>query len=333
MQKYLFGNLSNGQSVYAYKITDDDTEVVIIDYGATVQTFSYKGKDLILSFDDAISYQRFGGYLGACVGRVANRIANSKFSLDGKEYLLDRNDGNNTLHGGCSGFSSKVWTVESFSQTEVVLSILSSDGEGGFPANVKATVRYYLCENGLGIEYLVTTDGKTPISMTNHAYFNVNQSGNLQNTWLTVNADHFTPVDETLIPTGELRPVKGTPFDFTSPKQVLQDIDQDYDQLKIAKGYDHNFALNGKGFRKVATLEGESLKIDCYTDREGIQIYSGNFLSGTKGKGGAIYNFRGAICLETQSFPNAVNQKDFPSCIITPENPYRSKTEYHVEEK
>lgn len=333
MEKVLFGNLKNGDSVYAYTIKNGVIKVVILDYGASVQSFQFKGKDIVLGYDDALSYEMNDGYLGACVGRVANRIEKAKFSLDGVEYSIDKNDGENSLHGGFNGISNKIWQVESFDNDSITLSVVSLSGEGGFPATVKITVKYTVCGNGLEIEYLAVSDGKTPINLTNHSYFNLNQGEDLKNTTLFVDADYFTPIDKTLIPTGEIRFVGGTPFDFRHAKEILTDIENDDEQLKLANGYDHNFVLNGKGYKKFATLEGERLKMDCFTDREGVQVYSGNFLNGKKGKRGAVYNFRSGICLETQSFPNAVNQKEFPSCIITPENPYKSKTEYRIQEK
>lgn len=333
MGKFFFGSLKNGEKVYAYTIKNGFTEIVIINYGATVQSFKFKGKDIVLGYEDAISYQKEDGYLGSCVGRVANRIANAQFVLDGIEYHLDKNNGQNSLHGGFNGISAKMWTVENYTEDQIELSVFSPEGEGGFPANVEFTVRYYALENGLGIEYFAKADGKTPINMTNHAYFNVNQTNDLKNTKLTVHADYITPVDQTLIPTGEMLSVKDTPFDFNSPKEILKDIECKNEQLKIANGYDHNFVLKGNGFRKVATLEGETLKVHCFTDREGIQIYSGNFLNGAKGKGGVPYDFRAGVCLETQAFPNSVNEIKFPSCIIDKNNPYKSKTEYLVEEK
>ncbi|MBQ7373609.1 MAG: galactose mutarotase, partial [Clostridia bacterium] len=316
MKKVLFGKTSRGEETFAYTIKNGCVEIVILDYGATIQSFKYKGIDIALGYDDALSYEKEDGYLGACVGRVANRIANAKFTLDEKECFLDKNDGNNTLHGGFCGFASKFWKVESHTDSEIVLSVFSPDGEGGFPANLQATVRYFAYANGLGIEYLVTADKKTPVNMTNHTYFNLNQSEDLQKTTLCINADCFTPIGDGLIPTGELRSVKNTPFDFTKPKEILKDIEVNDKQLKIAGGYDHNFVLNGTGFREIATLEGERLKLKCSSDREGVQIYSGNFLNGKKGKGGRVYGFRSGICLETQSFPNFVNQKDFPQSFV-----------------
>ncbi len=333
MEKVLFGNLKNGDSIYAYTIKNDVVEVVILDYGATVQSFKYKGKDIVLGYDDAISYEIEDGYLGACVGRVANRVAKAKFTLDGIEYSLDKNDGENSLHGGFDGISNKIWHIDCFNKESVILSVVSLSGEGGFPATVKITVKYTVCKNGLEIEYLAVSDAKTPINLTNHSYFNLNQGKDLKNTTLFVNADYFTPIDKTLIPTGEVRFVGETPFDFRHPKEILKDIEKDDEQLRLANGYDHNFVLNGKGYKKFATLEGESLKMDCFTDREGVQVYSGNFLNGKKGKGGAVYNFRSGICLETQSFPDFVNQANFPYSFVNKDRPYASKTAYIIEEK
>ncbi len=334
MEKVLFGKLSNGQSVNAYVIKNENLEVTLLDYGAIVQSLKYKGVDVVLGYDNIEGYEFNGGCLGAVVGRVANRIKGGKFSLGKSTYNLYKNDGNNTLHGGQYGFDKFVWAAEKVSDTDVTFKRLSHDNEEGFPGNLLAGVRYYLDGNTLGIEYFAVTDKDTPVSLTNHTYFNFNGGDSVEEMFLSVNADYFTPIDKNLIPTGEIRPVKDTPMDFNWAKFIGKDINEEDEQLVFAGGYDHNFVLKGEGFREAAVLScaRKNILMKCYTDRPAMQLYTGNFLNGQKGKGGAAYTKRTGVCLETQAYPNAVNEKEFPSCILKKDQVFKSVTEFRFED-
>ncbi|WP_317041619.1 aldose epimerase family protein [Mucilaginibacter polytrichastri] len=303
-----------------------------------------KGKltDVILGYDSLKSYQKpREPYFGAIIGRYGNRIAKGKFSIDGKAYQLDINDGVNTLHGGFKGFYAQVFDAKQLSTNELELTYVSKDGEGGYPGNLSVKVHYILTDdNALKITYEATTDKPTVLNLTNHAYFNLNGAGSktITDNQLQINADRFTPVDNTLIPTGKLQPVKGTPFDFTAFKTIGTDIGQTDDQLKNGKGYDHNFVLNKPSLTAaVATVKSPvtGIVMDVYTDEPGLQFYSGNFLTGDKhdGKHGAAYGYRSALCLETQHFPDAPNQPSFASTLLKPGQIYKTTTIYKFSAK
>lgn len=319
--------------------------------GATVAVTNYGGRlvsllvpdkdgkatDVILGYDSLKSYQKpKEPYFGAIIGRYGNRIAKGKFTLDGKAYQLDINDGVNTLHGGFNGFYGKVFSAKQLSASQLELTYVSKDGEGGYPGNLTATVVYTLGDdNALKIEYKATTDKTTVVNLTNHAYFNLNGAGSptITDNVLQINADAFLPVDTTLIPTGKLQPVKGTPFDFTSSKTIGKDIDVADEQLKNGKGYDHNFVLNKHDLTTpVATVKSTvtGITLEVFTEEPGLQFYSGNFLTGaTKdGKGGKAYPHRSAFCLETQHFPDAPNQAAFASTVLKPGQTYHTVTIY-----
>ncbi|SEO75066.1 aldose 1-epimerase [Mucilaginibacter gossypiicola] len=319
--------------------------------GATVAVTNYGGRlvsllvpdkdgkatDVILGYDSLKSYQKpKEPYFGAIIGRYGNRIAKGKFTLDGKAYQLDINDGVNTLHGGFNGFYGKVFAAKQLSASQLELTYVSKDGEGGYPGNLTATVVYTLGDdNALKIEYKATTDKATIVNLTNHAYFNLNGAGNptITDNVLQINADAFLPVDTTLIPTGKLQPVKGTPFDFTTSKTIGKDIDVADEQLKNGKGYDHNFVLNKHDLTTpVATVKSTvtGITLEVFTEEPGLQFYSGNFLTGeTKdGKGGKAYPHRSAFCLETQHFPDAPNQPAFASTVLKPGQTYHTVTIY-----
>jgi len=319
--------------------------------GATVAITNYGGRlvsllvpdkdgkatDVILGYDSLKSYQKpKEPYFGAIIGRYGNRIAKGKFTLDGKAYQLDINDGVNTLHGGFNGFYGKVFSAKQLSTSQLELTYVSKDGEGGYPGNLTATVVYTLGDdNALKIEYKATTDKATVVNLTNHAYFNLNGAGSptITDNVLQINADAFLPVDTTLIPTGKLQPVKGTPFDFTTSKTIGKDIDVADEQLKNGKGYDHNFVLNKHDLTTpVATVKSTvtGITLEVFTEEPGLQFYSGNFLTGaTKdGKGGKAYPHRSAFCLETQHFPDAPNQAAFASTVLKPGQTYHTVTIY-----
>jgi len=334
MAKIVFGTLSNGTKVHSYVIKNETLEVTLLDYGAIVQSLKYKGVDVVLGYDDVKSYEKNDGYLGAVIGRVANRIKGGSFTLDKKTYSLYKNDGKNTLHGGKCGFNSYVWEVESSSDTEIKFKRISPNKEEGFPGNLIVGVRYYLNGGSFGIEYTAVSDKDTVVNLTNHTYFNFNGDESAENMFLSINADYFTPIDKTLIPTGEIVPVKDTPMDFNLSKFIGRDINEDFDQLTLAGGYDHNYVLKGNGFREVATLSSgrKNIMMRCFTDQSGVQFYSGNFLNGEIGKGGLVHKKRYGVCLETQSFPNAVNEKRFKAPVLKKDETYKTVTEYRFED-
>jgi aldose 1-epimerase len=276
-------------------------------------------------------------YFGATIGRFGNRIAKGKFSLDGKQYTLFTNNGPNTLHGGKKGFQAVVWNARQLNDSTLELTYLSPDGEEGFPGNLNTRVVYGLSGNEVTMNYEATTDKKTIVNLTNHAFFNLNGegSGTIKNHYLQINADQFTPVDATLIPTGKLAPVAGTPFDFTRSVTIGSRLDTNAnEQLKYGKGYDHNFVLraaNGGSLKHAATAIGDQsgIVMEVFTKEPGLQFYGGNFMqSQNTFKGGSKDDFRTAFCLETQHFPDAPNQPGFPSTVLSPGEKYQTKSVY-----
>jgi len=279
-------------------------------------------------------------YFGAAIGRYGNRIANAKFTLDGKEYKLAANNGPNSLHGGPKGFHAVVWEAKPVNDSTLELSYHSNDGEEGFPGNLHVKITCALTANNeLTFDYEATTDKKTVVNLTNHTYFNLNGegSGTINNHLLQIHADRYTPVDSTLIPTGKLEPVEGTPFDFRQPQAIGSRIEADHQQLKYGKGYDHNFVLNenkSAGLNHAATVVGDKSDIvmHVFTQEPGVQFYGGNFMDGKNTfKSGAKDGFRTAFCLETQHFPDSPNQPSFPSTVLEPGQTYRTKTVYRFE--
>lgn len=332
-----------GQKVKLFTLKNNSgATVAITNYGGRLVSLLVpdkdgKATDVILGYDSLKSYQKQKEpYFGAIIGRYGNRIAKGKFILDGKAYQLDINDGVNTLHGGFNGFYGKVFSAKQLSASQLELTYVSKDGEGGYPGNLTATVVYTLApDNSLKIEYKATTDKPTIVNLTNHAYFNLNGAGSptITDNILQINADAFLPVDTTLIPTGKLQPVKGTPFDFTTSKTIGKDIGTADEQLKNGKGYDHNFVLNKHDLTTpVATVKSTQtgITMEVYTEEPGLQFYSGNFLTGESkdGKGGKAYPYRSAFCLETQHFPDAPNQPPFASTVLKPGQTYHTITIY-----
>jgi aldose 1-epimerase len=294
-----------------------------------------KMTDVVVGFNTVKDYQDASEpYFGATIGRYGNRIAKGKFTLDDKEYTLPINNPPNTLHGGKKGFQYVVWDARQLNDSTLELTYLSKDGEEGFPGNLNVKVVYGLTGNNeLTMEYEATTDKKTVVNLTNHAFFNLNGegSGTINDHVLQVDADRYTPVDATLIPTGKLEPVGGTPFDFRKPTAIGARLDTNQQQLKYGKGYDHNFVLNGSGMKHAATITGDKsgIVMSISTEEPGLQFYGGNFMqSKNTFKGGAKDDFRTAFCLETQHFPDSPNQPAFPSTVLEPGNTYKTKSVY-----
>ncbi|MDQ6762028.1 MAG: galactose mutarotase [Bacteroidota bacterium] len=330
----------DGKKISLYTLTNDKgVQVTISNYGGIVTSFITPEKDgkkssIIIGFDSLAPYLRQPPYFGALVGRYGNRIGDAKFSLDGKQYTLAANNGKNHLHGGLKGFDKVVWdaSVADTTHPSLTLKYLSKDGEEGYPGNLSVTVNYTLTDdNALKIEYDATTDKATPVNLTNHSYFNL--TGDVSNTildhTLMIDADNYTPVDTTLIPTGEIKSVKGTPFDFTTPKKIGRDIGQ------VPGGYDHNWVLNKKDalLDKVAELSDSvsGRTMEVYTTQPGLQFYTGNFLDGSfTNRGGTPLKLHTALCLETQHFPDSPNKSNFPSTILHPGETYHYVTMYKV---
>jgi aldose 1-epimerase len=339
-----FGKLPDGSAVELYTLSDGTYEARIMNYGATLISFTVpdnngKSADVILGFDSAEGYyDNFNGpknaYFDAIIGRYANRIANGTFTLGGKKHELPKNDGPNTLHSGTHGFNNVMWRAAQIPDG-VKLTYLSKDGENGFPGNLTVSVSYTLKKGDLRIEYWATTDKDTVLNLTNHAYFNLAGEGNgdILKHQLTLYASRFTPVDVHLIPTGELRSVASTPFDFRHATEIGARIDNADEQLKLGRGYDHNWVLDGKGGKLAKAAEvyepSSGRMLTVLTTQPGIQVYTGNFLDGTvKGKGGKAYTHRSAVCLETQHFPDSPNHPQFPSTELKPGEKFHSVTVY-----
>jgi aldose 1-epimerase len=339
-----FGKMPDGTSVEIYTLSDGAYEARIATYGGILVSFKApdrngKTGDVVLGFDDLDGYvANFNGpsnaFFGAIIGRYANRIAHASFTLDGNKYSLPRNNGDNTLHSGPHGFNNVVWKAKPV-ENGVELTYLSKDGDAGFPGNLTAVVRYTLAKGDLRIDYSATTDKDTVVNLTNHAYFNLAGEGNILKNELTLHASRFTPVDAGLIPTGELKSVAGTPFDFRKATAVGSRIDADDEQLHLGHGYDHNWVLDGGGGKLTEAAEvydatsGRVLKV--LTDQPGIQFYTGNFLDGSvKGKGGKPYQLRSALCLETQHFPDSPNHPAFPTTELKPGERYHTVTVYSL---
>jgi len=344
MNKTTFGKLPDGQAIDLYTLANrNGMKVTITNYGGRVVSLlvpdrAGKVADVVLGFDDLSGYLAQDPYFGALVGRYANRIANGEFRLDGVEYHVPKNDGPNALHGGIRGFDKRVWTAHDVSKENpsLELTYLSKDGEEGYPGNLSVKVIYTLTEtNELQIGYTATTDKDTVLNLTNHSYFNLagQGSGDILNHQLMINTERFTPINSTLIPTGELRPVDGTPFDFRKPTVIGARINDNNEQLKFGKGYDHNFVVNHQNAHLTLAArvkEPESGRVmEVLTTQPGVQLYTGNFLDGTiHGKGGKVYGYRSALCLETQHFPNSPNQPNFPSAELRPGQTFQETTIY-----
>ncbi len=341
--KETFGEFE-GAKVDIYTLKNaNQVEIRITNYGGIVTSIRLPDRDgqfddVALGYDNLQDYVDNNPYFGCIVGRYGNRIGNAKFTLGEKEYTLAKNDGENSLHGGIKGFDKVLWDAEPVvgeGKQSLKLTYLSKDGEEGFPGNLNITVTYTLTDdNSFIIDYLATTDQRTIVNLTNHTYWNLagEGSGDILKHELMLNADSFTPVDQGLITTGEIRSVENTPMDFTKPTAIGDRIDSDDEQLKFGKGYDHNWVLNsgeGDALKRAATVyepvSGRFMEI--FTTEPGIQFYSGNFLDGSiTGKSGRAYGFRNGFCLETQHFPDSPNKPEFPSVELSPGETYKTST-------
>lgn len=348
ISKAAFGVTADSVQVDSYTLKNQQgMEVQIITYGGIITSLKVPNKagvieDVVLGYPTLAQYEKSSPYFGALIGRYGNRIAKGKFSLDGTEYALATNNGPNHLHGGEKGFDKVVWSAEVLDDEGALkLSYLSKDMEEGYPGNLKTIVTYTLTEdNALEVFYEATTDKKTIVNLTQHSYFNL--SGDFSKTILDheimINADAFIPVDKTLIPTGELKEVANTPFDFRTAKPIGQDIDVENDQLKNGLGYDHCWVLNNQnqGIRLTATAfdKASGRFMEVFSDEPGIQLYTGNFLDGTlPSKQGGTYAYRTGFCLETQHYPDSPNQKEFPSVVLNPGETYKTKTSFKFSTK
>jgi aldose 1-epimerase len=339
-----FGKTPDGAAVTIYTLTNSSgVEARIMTYGGIVVSLKVpdrdgKMNDVVLGYDNLEGYVKNNSpYFGALIGRYGNRIAKGRFSLNGVAYKLAANNGDNHLHGGIRGFDKVVWQASPVKRavgTALKLTYLSRDGEEGYPGNLSVTVIYTLTnKNELKIEYSATTDKATVLNLTNHSYFNLAGAGDILSHEVMINADRFTPIDKSLIPTGELLSVKGTPMDFTTPTAIGSGIEQKYEQLIFGGGYDHNWALNkNNGSLTLAARVYErntGRVMEVYTTQPGMQFYTGNFMDGTiTGKGGKVYEKRYGFCMETQHFPDSPNKPDFPSTVLRPGQRYRQTTLY-----
>ena len=343
IKKEAFGQ-ADGKTVEIYTLTNrNNVEMKITTYGGIVTSFKLPDRngilaDVVLGYNTLNGYAQKNPYFGAIVGRYGNRIAGAKYKFEGQEYILGKNDGFNCLHGGNKGFDKVVWDAEPISGQDSVglrLHYLSKDGEEGFPGNLDVTVTYTLTnDDSFLVDYEATTDKTTVVNLTHHTYWNfaAEGTGDILQHELLLNANSFTPVNKNLIPTGDISPVANTPMDFTTQTTIGKRIDIEFEQLKMAGGYDHNWVLNKSAEEELSlaatVYEPNSGRfMEILTTEPGIQFYSGNFLDGSiTGKSGTAYEFRNGFCLETQHYPDSPNQPDFPSVVLRPEEVYKTTT-------
>ncbi|MCA1919584.1 MAG: galactose mutarotase [Flavobacterium piscis] len=343
-----FDTIIDGKKVNLFWIENQGIKAAFTNYGGRlvglwVADKNGKPTDVVVGMNSAAGFKNATEpYFGATIGRVGNRIAKGKFTLEGKEYQVPLNNGKNALHGGVKGFQDVVWDAVKTNENTLVFSYFSPDGEQGFPGNLKVKVTYTIADdNSVKMEYEATTDKTTVVNLTNHAFFNLNGegSGTILNHELQIYANEFTPVDEGLIPNGELKAVKNTPFDFTSKHTIGERIETKDEQLKFGKGYDHNYVLNGtkkNGLNHAATISGDKsgIVMDIFTQEPGLQFYSGNFMqSKNTFKSGSKDDFRTAFALETQHFPDAPNQPKFATIVLKPGQKYHTVSYYQFSVK
>lgn len=337
ISKKIFGQCDAG-SVYAFTLSNDNgLTAEILNYGGIIRKLVYKDVDVVLGRESMEEYLNNTGYYGAIIGRNSNRIENAEFTLNGKVYKLFNNNGRNNIHGGKVGFDKKIWEAEMIDAEEpsLVLSLKSPDGEEGFPGTVSVKVTYTLTkDNGLTIHYVGESDADTVLNMTNHSYFNLNGhgTGTVEEHLLWVNSDFYTPNTEECMPTGEVLSVKNSPFDFTTEDTVGSRLSSDHQQIKTFGGFDHNFVLNGFGYRKVGRATGDKTGIvmEVYTDQKGMQIFSKNFEEAGNRlcKDGAVYCLHGGLCFETQAFPNSTRFSHFPGVFLKKGEIYDTTTTF-----
>jgi aldose 1-epimerase len=338
-----WGALPTGETISLYTLRNEKgIQATISNYGGRLVTLKVpdrdgKFADIVLGYDSLEPYTKPNPFFGTLVGRYANRIANGEFTLDGKKYTLAKNNGPNSLHGGLKGFDKKAWQAQITQKGQALqLTYVSPDGEEGYPGTLTSVVTYSLSnDNALTIDYAATTDADTVLNLTNHSYFNLAGHGNgkILDHELMITADRFTPVNANLIPTGELKSVGGTPFDFRQPTAIGARIDSPDQQMQYGKGYDHNFVLNRAGDTPTLaariTEPRSGRAMDVLTTQPGVQLYTANHIEGEiKGKEGAIYHFRGAYCFETQHFPDSPNQPNFPTTVLKPGEKFHQITSF-----
>lgn len=332
-----FGNTLDGREVHKIIIKNTRLEAELMTLGCTILSLRVPNKmgelvDVVLGFNEASDYEKNDGYLGMIVGRYANRIAGAKFWLDGVSYQLEKNEGENQLHGGTGGMTFKVYEVKQIDENTVEFYQSASDGENGFPGKLNVKVTYTLSEEGLAIRYRAETDRPTVCNFTNHSYFNLNGQGDGMSQSLWIDADDFTPINAECIPVAYKTQVEGTPFDFRKEKKLAADIDTPCEQLKLGFGYDHNFVFTSKpGIRLAAKLRGDKsgILMETWTNKPGMQLYTANHLNSSVGtKNGSTYKRRGAVCLETQFPPNSPNNQEWCPVVLRPGHEYDYTTEY-----
>ena len=343
ISQHPFGRMPEGTPISVFTLRNQHgCEARICNYGGLLLSLKVPDRhghmgDVVLGYDNLDQYIKDTPYFGALIGRYGNRIAKGQFTLDGRQYTLATNNYPNSLHGGVKGFDKVVWipsVLAGANGPSLKLTYLSHDGEEGYPANLSVTAVYTLTDdNALQLEYTATCDRPTVLNLTHHSYFNLAGHGDILQHVVMIPADKFTPVDSTLIPTGELRPVQGTPFDFRQPTAIGARIKQDDEQLKFGNGYDHNWVLNksvGEMSLMARVSEPTSGRVmEVFSTEPGLQFYSGNFLDGTlKGKGGWVYQFRDAFCMEPQHFPDSPNKPEFPSVVLKPGETYHNLIVY-----
>lgn len=339
ISKQAFGTTEDGRAVNLYHMENSaGASVDVLNFGARIRSIRVPDKkgelrDVTLGLNDVNGYLHDDAAIGAVCGRVANRIAKGKFTLNGTEYTLAINNGPNALHGGPTGFGMRVWDAKVKDDETLVLTYRAADMEEGYPGALTLSVTYGWSEdNELSIVYEATSDADTILNITNHAYFNLNghDSGTVLDQLLTVDSDAITDFDEVQIPTGEIEKTAGTPFDFTAAKPIGRDIHGPHPQMK-GETYDHNLVLNGSGFFEAAVLQSEEsgIRMTCFTDQPGLQVYVNDYVLHNKGKGGIDYQPYSAVCLETQHFPDSINHPEFPTTVLKKGETFKSTTAYH----
>lgn len=343
MKTEAFGSIQSGKKATLYILENKNHTVVkVTDFGATLVSVLFADKDgvmkdMVLGYDDAASYEKGTSCFGATIGRNGNRIKDARFTIDGKEWVIEANENGNSLHSGKNGFNHLMWEMKESGDNYVTFYHYSPQEEQGFPGNMHVTVTYTLDdEDTVHITYHAKADADTVMNFTNHSYFNLagHDSGVMLDQKLQLFADAYTPDEDShSIPTGEIAPVAGTPMDFTTMKPIGQDINADFEQLHFTGGYDHNYVLSDKPgtMRQMAKAECDAsgIAMDAYTECCGVQLYAGNFIGTQIGKGGVTYGDRHGFCLESQFYPNAVNEKNFPSPVVPANTEYHSETKYH----